>query len=130
MLARVRLVSMGGIMLVRNSPAWATEREERRHDRGTEGGPGPTGGRALLCAVRFAGRRRGWLCGGRAAGGDQRGGAPELEADQRDARPYDRRRHPGVGHVGVLLRVGRFANRAHRLQDLFAGRHYHWWKTF
>jgi hypothetical protein len=32
-------------------------------------------------------------------------GAPELEADQRNARPDERRRPPGVGHVGVLLRL-------------------------
>src|SRR5215211_4548501 len=44
---------------------------------------------------------------GGTAGGDQRGSAPELEADQRNARPHERRRPPGVGHLGVLLRLER-----------------------
>src|ERR687898_1993150 len=90
-------------------------REEQEHDRGTEGGSGPAGGRALLRAARVVGRRRGRLLGGGIAAGDQRGSAPQLEAGRRDAGPHHRRRYPGVGHGGVLLWVkrfvrGRFAN--------------------
>src|SRR5215210_3684491 len=84
----------------------AIERTEDKHDRGTEGCSRPPGGRALLRAVHLAGDRRGRLFGGGFAGGDQRGGAPELETGRRDARPHERWRHPGVGHVGVLLGLG------------------------
>jgi hypothetical protein len=36
------------------------------------------------------------------------GGAPQLEAGRRDPGPHEQRRHPGVGYVGVLLRIERF----------------------
>src|SRR5215203_1207494 len=101
----MHLVPMGGIMPVWESLPAGQPKEGGRHDRGTEGGSGPPGGRALLRAVCVAGRRRGGLRRGGPAGGDQRGSAPELEADQRDARPNEQGRHPSVGHVRVLLRL-------------------------
>jgi hypothetical protein len=57
-------------------------------------------------------------------------GAPELEAGKRDAGPDERRRHPGVGHVGVLLRlIGASGLFGRIFTDFFSKRRYHWWET-
>src|SRR5918994_2691265 len=106
----VRPPPVGGIIhYVERFARGATERMEERDDRETEACARPSRGRALLRAARFAGRWRGCLRGGRPAGGDQRGSAPQLEAGRRDPGPHERRRYPGVGYIGVFLWLERLA---------------------